>query len=59
MGDFYRERKYCDRCRSYVRFMMSVNRSYCTHCGSVVRLFCKAQRQNFGETVHRHRWQAS
>lgn len=57
--EFYTESKWCDGCRQYVRFLMSVNHSYCIHCGGRVRLFSRDDSSRFGETVQRHKWQAS
>ena len=37
--DFYSERKWCKRCRKYVRFLMSNTYSYCIHCDNKVYLF--------------------
>jgi hypothetical protein len=57
--EFYREEKWCDACRGYVRFLMSINHSYCITCGGRVRLFNRNDSRNFQETVQRHKWQAS
>ncbi|HHI80481.1 MAG TPA: hypothetical protein ENK02_10925 [Planctomycetes bacterium] len=37
--DYYNEKKWCDKCGTYVRFLMSVDYSFCVNCGSRVRLF--------------------
>ena len=58
-GEFYNEQKWCDTCRQYVSFLMSVNFSYCVTCGGRVRLFSRADADNFQQTVQRHKWQAS
>lgn len=57
--DYYGERKWCDNCRTYVRYLMSVDHSFCTDCGHKVRLFSQDDARRFLETVQRHRWQAS
>ena len=57
--DFYDEAKYCEHCKAYVPFLMSVNHSYCVHCGNRVRLFNREEAQQFQERVQRHKWQAS
>jgi hypothetical protein len=57
--DFYGERKWCEQCKDYVRYLMSVDHSFCVHCGTKVRLFSKDDQTRFSETVQRHRWQAS
>tara|TARA_R110002094_G_scaffold118906_3_gene114105 strand:+ start:483 stop:770 length:288 start_codon:yes stop_codon:yes gene_type:complete len=58
-SEFYTEKKWCDDCDGYVRFMMSVNHSYCIECGGRVRLFNRNDSANFQDTVQRHKWQAS
>ena len=45
--DFYREKKWCEKCRNYVRFLMSIDHSFCVHCGSQVRLFSKKDLEAF------------
>ncbi len=57
--DYYDEKKYCEQCKTYVRFMMSVNHSYCVDCGGRVRLFSREDSERFQEHVQRHKWQAS
>lgn len=57
--EFYTEHKWCDHCRTYVRFLMSVNHSYCIDCGNRVRLFSREDSRSFHETVQRHKWHAS
>lgn len=58
-AEFYKETKYCETCRTYVRFLMSVNHSYCVQCGGKVRMFSRDDSRNFIDTVQRHKWQAS
>lgn len=57
--EFYTESKWCESCKTYVPFLMSVNHSFCVHCGGKVRLFSRDDNSRFGETVQRHKWQAS
>jgi hypothetical protein len=57
--DFNAERKWCEKCRTYVRYLMSVDHSYCIDCGSRVRLFSRDDATRFVETVQRHKWKAS
>ncbi len=57
--EFYNESKWCDGCKGYVRFLMSVNHSFCVQCGGRVRLFNRDDSSRFTETVQRHKWQAS
>ena len=40
--DFYNEQKWCEHCKSYVPYLMSVDRSYCARCGQEVTLFNKS-----------------
>ena len=56
---FDQEKKWCEQCKSYVRYLMSMDHSYCAHCGQRVRLFSREDSQRFTETVQRHKWQAS
>ncbi|MCA8975408.1 MAG: hypothetical protein KDC98_11855 [Planctomycetes bacterium] len=58
-SDYYDEAKYCEHCKGYVRFLMSVNHSYCVDCGGRVRLFNREDAEQFQERVQRHKWQAS
>ena len=58
-SDFYAERKWCDQCKDYVRYLMSVDHSYCAHCGNKVRMFSREDAQRFNENLQRHKWQAS
>ena len=58
-GDFYGEQKWCDECKQYTRYLMSVNHSYCVTCGSKVRLFSREDSRRFSENVKRHKWRAS
>lgn len=57
--EFYRETKWCEQCKDYVRFLMSVNHSYCVHCGGRVRLFSRDDGRQFVDHVQRHKWRAS
>jgi hypothetical protein len=57
--EFYNEQKWCEQCKRYVRFLMSVNHSFCVDCGSRVRLFSRDDNQRVQEHVQRHKWQAS
>lgn len=56
---YYDEAKFCEHCKDYVRFLMSVNFSYCVNCGGRVRLFSREDSEHFHEGVQRHKWQAS
>ncbi len=58
-AEYYSEQKWCDHCRTYVQFLMSVNHSFCVHCGQRVRLFNRDDSHTFQEHVQRHKWQAS
>ena len=58
-SDFYAETKWCEHCRAYVPYLMSVNRSYCVHCGKPVRLFSREDSQRFSAEVQKKKWKAS
>lgn len=58
-ADYYAEKKWCDHCKDYVRYLMSVDHSFCVNCGNRVRLFSRLDAERFSETVQRHKWQAS
>ena len=45
--DYYNEKKWCEKCGGYVRFLMSVDHSFCVDCGSPVRLFSKTDWEAF------------
>ena len=45
--NFYSEKKYCGRCKRYVRYLMSVESSYCVHCDGKVQLFSKSDLKKF------------
>lgn len=51
--DYYGERKWCEHCKDYVRYLMSVDHSYCVQCGNKVRLFSNDDAEKFTETVDR------
>ncbi|MEM7199982.1 MAG: hypothetical protein AAF628_06935 [Planctomycetota bacterium] len=57
--DFYHEQKWCGQCQTYVRYLMSVNRSYCIDCGSQVRLFSKEDAMRFSNDLEKRKWKAS
>ena len=45
--DFYSEKKWCEKCQEYVRFLMSVDHSFCITCGTRVRLFSQKDWEAF------------
>ncbi len=55
-SDYYLEKKWCDKCGDYVRYLMSVNRSFCTHCGCEVRLFSKEDSRRFAAHLERRKF---
>ena len=57
--DFDNDRKWCENCNAYQRYLMSVNYSFCVECGSKVRLFSKADAQTFGEDLLKRRWRTT
>jgi hypothetical protein len=56
--DYYAETKWCDSCKEYVHYMMSVNHSYCVECGGRVRLFNRDDAKRFSAEVERRKWKA-
>lgn len=58
-SEFYNEQKWCEHCKQYVKFLMSVNHSFCVDCGNRVRLFSRLDSEQFQGHVQRHKWQAS
>ncbi len=56
--DFYNETKWCEHCRAYVHYIMSVNHSYCVSCGNQVRLFNKEDSRRFTDDVQKRKWKA-
>ena len=58
-GDFQSEKKWCEKCGRYQRYLMSVNESFCVECGSKVRLFSKADSEAFGEDLLKRRWRVT
>lgn len=58
-ADYNNERKWCEQCKEYVRYLMSVDHSYCAECGGRVRLFSRDDSRRFSEHVQRHKWRAS
>lgn len=57
--DFYTETKWCTTCKTYVRYIMSVNASYCVHCGATVRMFNPEDSQRFSNDMEKKRWKVS
>ncbi|MEZ5989779.1 MAG: hypothetical protein R3F30_11780 [Planctomycetota bacterium] len=53
--DFYNEKKFCEKCGDYVRFLMSVDHSFCVHCGTKVRLFSKEDLKSFTASLQREK----
>ena len=53
--DFYNEKKWCESCQSYVRFLMSVDHSFCISCGAPVRLFNKKDWEAFHAAAEQSR----
>lgn len=58
-ADYYAEKKWCENCRTYVRYLMSVDHSFCAECGRQVRLFSREDARRFSETMERQKWKAS
>jgi rRNA maturation endonuclease Nob1 len=57
--DFDNEKKWCDKCNAYQRYLMSVNHSFCAECGGKVRLFSKADAEVFSEDLLKRRWRGT
>ena len=57
--DFETDTKWCEKCNSYQRYMMSVDHSYCAECGAKVRLFSKADALQFGDELTKRRWRGT
>jgi rRNA maturation endonuclease Nob1 len=57
--NYEHETKWCEHCKGYVRYLMSVDHSFCVACGNRVRLFNRDDSRRFTETVQRHKWRAS
>lgn len=55
-SDFDRETKWCETCKSQVRFLASISASYCVACGGKVRLFSPAESVRFAEGVQRKKY---
>ena len=58
-SDFHTEKKWCEKCNAYKRYLMSVNHSFCLDCGSKVRLFSRKDAAEFGEVLQRRRWRST
>jgi len=58
-NDYYSENKWCNRCRAYVRYMMSLEHSYCVQCGGQVTLFSQEDKEKFQKSLERKKFKAS
>jgi|TARA_B100001750_G_scaffold244801_1_gene262983 hypothetical protein len=47
--DFYHTKRYCPKCRDYVRFLQSLKAAYCVDCGARVRLFNPQDKKAFAQ----------
>lgn len=56
--DYYKETKWCEHCKGYVHYLMSVNKSYCVTCGTEVKLFSEEDSQRFSADVEKKKWKA-
>ena len=52
---FYSDRKYCDACKKYVSYLMSIDTSFCVECGGEVHLFSKDDWKSFNENLQARR----
>ena len=57
--DFYTEQKWCEHCKRYVRYLMSVHHSFCVECGTQVGLFSKEDWKKFNDQVEKRKFRAS
>ena len=57
--DFYSELKWCNKCKKYVRYLMSIHQSYCIECGSPVTMFNKEDNEKFQKLVEKNKYKAS
>ena len=57
--DFESDKKWCDKCNDYQRYLMSVDHSFCAECGSKVRLFSKKDAAASGEELTKRRWRGT
>lgn len=56
--DYYAEKKWCPKCREYVRYLMSLHASYCVECGSRVKLFSSTDKRAFLKSLDEAKKQA-
>lgn len=49
--DFERDRRWCPRCRAYVRYLLSTAKAWCVDCGEPVRLFSRSDRELFNREL--------
>ena len=54
-SDFYNDRKFCERCQTYVSYLQSTDHSYCVQCGNPVRLFSTEDWSAFHEELKERR----
>ena len=54
-SDFYNDRKFCERCQTYVSYLQSTEHSYCVECGNPVRLFSTEDWSAFHEELKERR----
>jgi ribosomal protein L33 len=54
-SDFFQDKKYCPRCRDYVRYLQSLDSSFCVECGAKVRLFSSADKRAFLKSLKNSR----
>ncbi len=54
-SDFEQEKKWCPKCETYRRYMVSINHSFCIECGTKMRLFSKPDQARFTEEIQKRR----
>ncbi len=45
--DFYREKRYCPPCGTYVQYLTGIHSSHCVNCDARVRLFSEQDESAF------------
>ncbi len=51
--NFEDEKKWCPKCRRYVKYLQSYNSSFCANCGGKVLLFSKEDWAQFKKSMQK------
>ncbi len=57
-NNYYDDRRFCDACGSYMRFLQSPSAAYCAECGGRVRIFSPGDMATFRSSLASKRVQA-